>query len=128
MEPYEILIIGSGEADKYLAWTLAQAGSRTALVERRLVGGSCPNIACLPSKNVIYSAKVASLARRGPEFGLAGQPLTINMQGVFEHKQKMVDGLKQLHLDRFRSSGTDLIMGKAAPPCRTYQDWLRRIL
>lgn len=113
MEQYEILIIGSGEAGKYLAWTLAQAGRRTALVERRLVGGSCPNIACLPSKNVIYSAKVASLARRGPEFGLVGEPLTINMQGVFERKQRMVGGLKQLHLDRFRSSGADLIMGEA---------------
>ena len=113
MEQYEILVIGSGEAGKYLAWTLAQAGRRTALVERRLVGGSCPNIACLPSKNVIYSAKVAALARRGPEFGLVGEPLTINMQGVFERKQKMVDGLKQLHLDRFRSSGTNLIMGEA---------------
>ena len=113
MEQYEILVIGSGEAGKYLAWTLAQAGRRTALVERRLVGGSCPNIACLPSKNVIYSAKVASLARRGSEFGLEGEPLAINMQGVFERKQKMVNGLKQLHLDRFRSSGTDLILGEA---------------
>jgi len=113
MEQYEILVIGSGEAGKYLAWTLAQAGRRTALVERRLVGGSCPNIACLPSKNVIYSAKVASLARRGSEFGLDGEPPAINMQGVFQRKQKMVDGLKQLHWDRFRSSGTDLILGEA---------------
>ena len=62
IENYEVLVIGSGEAGKYLAWTFAKAGHRTALVERKMIGGSCPNIACLPSKNVIHSAKVASLA------------------------------------------------------------------
>ena len=55
---FDILIIGSGEAGKYLAWTMAKAGRRTAVVERGLIGGACPNIACLPSKNVIHSAKV----------------------------------------------------------------------
>jgi pyruvate/2-oxoglutarate dehydrogenase complex dihydrolipoamide dehydrogenase (E3) component len=70
VDKYEILVLGSGEAGKYLAWTMAKEGRRTALVERRWLGGSCPNIACLPSKNLIYSAKVASLARRGPEFGV----------------------------------------------------------
>ena len=61
VERYQILVVGSGEAGKYLAWTMAKAGHRTAMVERKLLGGSCPNIACLPSKNMIYSAKVASL-------------------------------------------------------------------
>src|SRR5258708_12852445 len=70
VERYEILILGSGEAGKYLAWTMAKAGHRTAMVERRWLGGSCPNIACLPSKNLIYSPGVTSLARRGAEFGL----------------------------------------------------------
>jgi pyruvate/2-oxoglutarate dehydrogenase complex dihydrolipoamide dehydrogenase (E3) component len=57
-ELFDILIIGSGEAGKFLAWTMAKAGQRTAVVERGLIGGSCPNIACLPSKNIIHSAKV----------------------------------------------------------------------
>jgi pyruvate/2-oxoglutarate dehydrogenase complex dihydrolipoamide dehydrogenase (E3) component len=52
IERYEILVIGSGEAGKHLTWTMAQAGHRTAVVERKYIGGSCPNIACLPSKNV----------------------------------------------------------------------------
>jgi pyruvate/2-oxoglutarate dehydrogenase complex dihydrolipoamide dehydrogenase (E3) component len=69
-EAYEILVIGSGVSGKCLAWAMAQAGHKTAVVERKLIGGSCPNIACLPSKNVIHSAKAASLARRGAEFGL----------------------------------------------------------
>jgi pyruvate/2-oxoglutarate dehydrogenase complex dihydrolipoamide dehydrogenase (E3) component len=62
-ELFDILIIGSGEAGKFLAWTMAKAGQRTAVVERGLIGGSCPNIACLPSKNIIHSAKVAELTR-----------------------------------------------------------------
>ena len=69
-EKYETLVLGSGEAGKWTAWTMADEGHRTAMVERKWLGGSCPNIACLPSKNVIYSARVASLARRGAEFGL----------------------------------------------------------
>jgi pyruvate/2-oxoglutarate dehydrogenase complex dihydrolipoamide dehydrogenase (E3) component len=53
---YDVLVIGSGEAGKYLAWTLSKEGHRTALIERKMVGGSCPNVACLPSKNIIHSA------------------------------------------------------------------------
>jgi hypothetical protein len=57
IERYEILVIGSGEAGKHVTWTLAQAGHRTAVVERKYIGGSCPNVACLPSKNVVYRTR-----------------------------------------------------------------------
>ena len=50
MEQYEILIIGSGEAGKYLGWTMAKAGRRTAVVERKLVGGSCPTLPACPAR------------------------------------------------------------------------------
>ncbi|MEP7366136.1 MAG: FAD-dependent oxidoreductase [Acidobacteriota bacterium] len=113
MEQYEVLIVGSGEAGKYLAWTLAKAGHRTVLVERKLIGGSCPNIACLPTKNVIHSAKIASFVKRAAEFGLEEKPLATNMQGVYRRKQSMVDGLVELHLGRFNASGAELIMGEA---------------
>lgn len=112
-ETYEVLIIGSGEAGKYMAWTMAKAGHRTAVVERKLIGGSCPNIACLPSKNMIHSAKVASLARRGAEFGLAFGSLGIDMKGVQHRKRKMVEDLIHIHLDRYKASGAELIMGTA---------------
>jgi pyruvate/2-oxoglutarate dehydrogenase complex dihydrolipoamide dehydrogenase (E3) component len=111
-ENYENLIIGSGEAGKYLAWSLARSGQRTAVVERRYVGGQCPNVACLPSKNIIYSARVVSLARRGPEFGLESDSISINMQGVQARKRKMVEGLVQVHLERYAASGAELIMGE----------------
>ena len=112
IDNYDILVIGSGEADKYLVWTLAKAGHRSVMVERKLIGGSCPNIACLPSKNVI-SAKIASLARRGAEFGLETGPIATNMAGVQRRKRLMVDGLMQMHLDRYKASGAELIMGEA---------------
>jgi len=110
---FDILIIGSGEAGKYLGWTMAKAGRRTAVVERALIGGSCPNIACLPSKNVIHSAKVAELAGRAAEFGITTGPLKIDMEGVRARKRQMVDGLVKLHLDLYKASGAELIMGEA---------------
>jgi pyruvate/2-oxoglutarate dehydrogenase complex dihydrolipoamide dehydrogenase (E3) component len=112
-ENYEVLLIGSGEAGKYMAWTMAKAGHRTALVERKLIGGSCPNVACLPSKNVIHSAKVASLARRGAEFGLPFGSFEIDMAGVQRRKRNMVQDMIKNHLDRFKASGAELIMGAA---------------
>jgi pyruvate/2-oxoglutarate dehydrogenase complex dihydrolipoamide dehydrogenase (E3) component len=114
LDQYDILIIGSGEAGKYLGWTMAKAGRRTAVVERRLIGGSCPNIACLPSKNIIHSAKVADLVRRAADFGITTGPVKIEMPGVRARKRKMVDDLISLHLDRYKASGAELILGEAS--------------
>jgi pyruvate/2-oxoglutarate dehydrogenase complex dihydrolipoamide dehydrogenase (E3) component len=69
-EQFDTLILGSGKSGKLLAWHMAQSGRRAAVVERRWIGGSCPNIACLPSKNEIWSARVAHLAREGARFGV----------------------------------------------------------
>src|ERR1041384_1327937 len=108
VERYEILVIGSGEAGKHMTWTFAQAGHRTAVVERKYVGGSCPNIACLPSKNVIHSAKVASLTARGAEFGVEAGPVTTNMKAVQLRKREMVEDLIKVHSDRYAASGAEL--------------------
>src|ERR1700742_1400965 len=79
-EHYEILVIGSGESGKWMTWTMAQAGYRTAVVERKYIGGSCPNIACLPSKNVIRSAKANWFARHGAEYGISSGPVSTDMK------------------------------------------------
>jgi pyruvate/2-oxoglutarate dehydrogenase complex dihydrolipoamide dehydrogenase (E3) component len=110
-EEYDVVVLGSGEAGKYLAWTLASQGKKVAVIERRYVGGSCPNIACLPSKNVIHSAKVASYFRRSEEFGLAKDGWRIDMAGVRDRKRRMVEGLVETHLRKYRSSGAELVMG-----------------
>jgi pyruvate/2-oxoglutarate dehydrogenase complex dihydrolipoamide dehydrogenase (E3) component len=112
-EHYQNVVIGSGEAGKYLAWTLAEQGQRTIVVERSMVGGACPNVACLPSKNVIYSAKVASLGSRATTFGIVSEPLKIDLARVIRRKQEMVNNLRQLHATRFKESGAELLMGEA---------------
>jgi pyruvate/2-oxoglutarate dehydrogenase complex dihydrolipoamide dehydrogenase (E3) component len=91
IDRFDILIIGSGESGKHLAWTMASEGRRTAVVERKLIGGSCPNIACLPTKNVIQSAKVRSLITRAAEFGVDLGAAVTNIKGVIARKQAMVD-------------------------------------
>ena len=90
-ERFEILILGSGAGGKLLAWHSARAGRRTALVERRWIGGSCPNVNCLPSKNEIRSAKVAWLLRHGAEYGAKAGHVEIDMAAVRDRKRKMVD-------------------------------------
>jgi len=110
---FDALVIGSGEGGKYLAWHLARSGQRTAVVERRWVGGSCPNINCLPSKNEIWSSHVASLIRAAGDYGISTGPVTVNMERVRARKREMVDGLIAMHLAQFKSSGAELIMGQA---------------
>jgi pyruvate/2-oxoglutarate dehydrogenase complex dihydrolipoamide dehydrogenase (E3) component len=103
IEDYDLVVIGSGVAGKVLSWTLASQGKRVAVIERKYVGGSCPNIACLPSKNVVHSAKIATYLR---EFG--GR---IDMTTVRDRKRRMVDGLVAAHLQKYRASGAELVMG-----------------
>jgi len=111
-ERFEVLILGSGQGGKLLAWHLAGSGRRTAVVERRWIGGSCPNIACLPSKNEIWSARVAHLAQHAAQFGtMITGPVTTDMARVRQRKQNMVDGEIALHLHNYKTTGGELIMG-----------------
>ena len=110
-ERFEILILGSGAGGKLLAWHMARSGRRTAVVERRWIGGSCPNINCLPSKNEIWSAKVAHLARHAAQFGTVTGPVAIDMATVRQRKRDMVDGQIAAHLQNYKTSGAELIMG-----------------
>src|SRR5271169_5956606 len=104
-ERYETLVLGSGEGGKLLAWHLARSGHRTAVIERKLIGGSCPNTNCLPSKNEIWSAKVADLVHHADRFGMAIGPTTVDMPKVLARTRAMVDGLIAMLLDQFKASG-----------------------
>src|SRR5215813_4257089 len=112
-EQYDALILGSGEGGKFTAWHLGRAGRRTAVVERKWIGGSCPNINCLPTKNEVWSAKVADLFHHATAFGILTESTRIDMERVRQRKREMVDGLVAMHLDHYRASGAELIMGTA---------------
>jgi pyruvate/2-oxoglutarate dehydrogenase complex dihydrolipoamide dehydrogenase (E3) component len=110
---FQNLIIDSGVAGKILAWTLASQGQKTVVVERAMVGGSCPNVACLPSKNVIYSAKAASLVHPTRGLGVVTGSMHVDMAGVARRKWRMVNELVEIHLGKFKASGAELVMGEA---------------
>jgi pyruvate/2-oxoglutarate dehydrogenase complex dihydrolipoamide dehydrogenase (E3) component len=113
IEDYDLLILGSGGGTKLLAWTFAAQGRKVAVVERKYVGGSCPNIACLPSKNVIHSAQIVNNARRSGLFGAGNNALfSVEIAAVTNRKRAMVRGRVDAHLAQYKGSGAELIMGR----------------
>ena len=110
-EEYDLVVLGSGTGAKVAAWTTAEQGKRVALIERKYIGGSCHNIACLPSKNIIHSAKVASYVRRSKEFGITIDGFRIDMSAVRDRKRRMVSHSVDIHLDIFKKTGVELILG-----------------
>jgi pyruvate/2-oxoglutarate dehydrogenase complex dihydrolipoamide dehydrogenase (E3) component len=110
-EQYDAIIIGSGEAGKWMAWHLGSQGQRVINIEDKRIGGACPNVACLPSKNVIHGAKVASFFQRGAEFGIVHGDWRVDMAGVNARRQKLVDGNLQVHLANYAKSHSEIVMG-----------------
>jgi pyruvate/2-oxoglutarate dehydrogenase complex dihydrolipoamide dehydrogenase (E3) component len=110
-EEFDLVILGDGTGSTLAAWTFAGDGKRVAVIERKYIGGSCPNIACMPSKNIIHSAKVATYFRRSKEFGITCDGFAIDMAGVRDRKRKMVSGLNEMYLKNFRNTGAEFIWG-----------------
>src|ERR1700754_349725 len=118
LEQVDTLILGSGQGGKLLAWHLGNAGQRVAVVERQWVGGSCPAVACLPSKNEIWSARVAHLAQHAADFGTITGAVKTDLAKVRQRKRDMIARENAAHLAFYESSGAELIMGSgqfAAP-------------
>jgi pyruvate/2-oxoglutarate dehydrogenase complex dihydrolipoamide dehydrogenase (E3) component len=109
-EDFDLVLLGSGAGAKLLAWTFAERGQRVAVVERKYVGGACPNIACLPSKNIVHTAQIAHYVRNSEEFGITTAGFRVNMPAVRERKRRMVQGLVDTHLALYHQSGAELIM------------------
>ena len=110
-EEFDLVILGGGTGSTIAAWTFAGEGKRVAVVDRKYIGGSCPNIACLPSKNIIHSAKVVDYFRRSKEFGIALDGFTIEMSGVRDRKRKMVVGLNEMYMENYRKTGAEFLLG-----------------
>jgi pyruvate/2-oxoglutarate dehydrogenase complex dihydrolipoamide dehydrogenase (E3) component len=111
LEDYDLVILGGGTGSTIAAWTFAGEGKRIAVIDRKYIGGSCPNIACLPSKNVIHSAKVASYFRHSMDFGITHNGFTIDMSGVRERKRTMVRGLNEMYLQNYKKTGAEFMLG-----------------
>ena len=101
-EHFEVLVLGSGTGGNLVARHMAQSGRRTAVVERQWIGGSCVNVACMPSKNEISSAKVAHLARHAAEYGTVTSSVTVDMAAVRRRKREMVEHQIARHLGHWR--------------------------
>ena len=110
-EEFDLVILGGGTGSTIAAWTFAGEGTQVAVVERKYIGGSCPNIACLPSKNIIHSAKIASYFRRSKEFGITYDGFAIDMADVRERKRGMVRGLNEMYMENYKKTGAEFILG-----------------
>src|SRR6201987_4815594 len=110
-EEFDLVILGGGTGSTVAAWTFAGEGKRGAVLDRKYGGGSCPNIACLPSKNIIHTAKVVDYFRRSKEFGIAHDGFTIDMSGVRDRKRMMVRGLNDMYMENYRNTGAEFILG-----------------
>src|ERR1700689_3936586 len=113
VDTYDALVLGSGEAGKSMAWDLGGTGKRVAVIEQRYVGGSCPNIACLPSKNIIHGASIAHTVATSEALGTR-VTRNVSMREVQARKRTMVEGLIQTHLNKFAASGCELVMGRGS--------------
>lgn len=113
-QTYDAIIIGAGQAGGPLSTALANAGWKTALVEREHVGGTCVNEGCTPTKTMVASARVAYLARRAADYGVQTGPVTVDMTKVRQRKQDIVESFRGGSERRIeRTEGLDLIMGEA---------------
>src|SRR6266446_2734153 len=100
---YDAIIIGAGQSGGPLSTTLAQAGWKTAIIERIHVGGTCINEGCTPTKTMVASARVAYLARRGADYGVHTGPISIDMLKVRQRKRDIVNSFRSGSENRIKS-------------------------
>ena len=87
---FDAIIVGAGQAGPPLAGRLTEAGHTVAVIERKLVGGTCVNSGCIPTKTLVASAYAAHLARRGAEYGIGTGDVTVDMAKVKGRKDGIV--------------------------------------
>ncbi len=110
---YDAIIVGGGKAGKTLAMDFAKAGKKVAMIERGMVGGTCINVACIPTKAMVASAKVAHLVRKAREYGIDVGEMNINLKTIIDRKNNIVKSMRDANLKAFLASGMDLIIGNA---------------
>src|ERR1700739_4782312 len=121
LDQFQAIVIGSGQGGNPLCLALAEAGLRTALIERTHIGGTCINEGCTPTKTMLASGRVAYLARRGKDYGVETGGIRIDMQRVRQRKRDIVDSFRNGSQKRLeKTANLDLLFGEgafAAPKC-----------
>src|SRR5687768_8155134 len=114
IEDVDLLVVGGGKAGKSLAMDRAKVGWSVAMVERDKIGGTCINVACIPTKALVGSARTLLTARRAATMGVEidGEP-SISLEGLRQHKESVVGGMVAAHKKMFDDSGMDFILGSA---------------
>jgi pyruvate/2-oxoglutarate dehydrogenase complex dihydrolipoamide dehydrogenase (E3) component len=113
IQDVDLLVIGGGKAGKTLAMDRAKAGQRVAMVERGMIGGSCINVACIPTKALVAAARALRTTRRAAEFGIrTGEP-EVDVALLRAHKQGVVEDMVAINHKQFLDSGMDLVIGQA---------------
>ena len=112
---YRLLVVGGGKAGKTLAMDRARAGWRVAMVEQspEMIGGTCINLACIPTKTLIRCAEVAELTRRAGDFGVDADVHGTPVEALRGRVRGVVESMRAMNLDQFTGSGMDLVMGRA---------------
>jgi pyruvate/2-oxoglutarate dehydrogenase complex dihydrolipoamide dehydrogenase (E3) component len=103
-EHFDAIIIGSGQGGKPLCLALANAGWKTAILERQFVGGTCVNVGCTPTKTMVASARVAYLARRGADYGVQDGPVRVDLAKVRQRKRSIVESFRSGSQKRLEST------------------------
>jgi pyruvate/2-oxoglutarate dehydrogenase complex dihydrolipoamide dehydrogenase (E3) component len=109
----DLLVVGSGKAGKTLAMDQARAGRRVVMVERAMIGGTCINVACIPTKSLVASARAERTIQRAKELGLVIGDAHTDVDGLRQHTSGVVEGMIAANLEQFRASGLELVMGTA---------------
>ncbi|WP_433533898.1 dihydrolipoyl dehydrogenase family protein [Micromonospora sp. CA-249363] len=112
-EDFDLLVVGGGKAGKTLSMDLARSGRRVAMVERGMIGGSCINVACIPTKALVTSARAARQLRHAAALGLAVEGGRVDLDLLRAHKQDVVEGMVAANRQQFLDSGLHLVIGAA---------------
>lgn len=112
LERFDALVFGGGKGGKTLAMDLARGGRRVAMVERGYVGGSCINVACIPTKTIIHSARLAAAVRHAAAHGIDVGEVLVDMAGVRQNKRAVVSAMIEANRASFVASGMDFILGE----------------
>ncbi|MGO4690731.1 dihydrolipoyl dehydrogenase family protein [Glaciibacter sp. 2TAF33] len=113
VEDFDLVIVGGGKAGKTLAMDRAKAGRRVALVEQKWIGGTCINVACIPTKTLVTSARLIGVLRRAATLGVRVDGAEVDLALLRAHKEGVVSDMVTMNHDLFVASGMDFIMGDA---------------